>query len=175
MRRCLRFYPEDAGKKCSGPWNALRWRVEVPANLAGPMVRVHLNARTYLDYFANEPCLIKHGPKAKVMPAIALRWIEHGGQLWGLMCLLRVSGNSYVLAQHLEIPIDDLFLPFPLFATNHLSYGLPPPTHFKGVCLTDSTMRDSLLMTGIKIKTSMSCLSKMSGKLKHTAKFVMSP
>lgn len=122
VRPFLHLYPEDAGKKCCGPWNAQRWLSEVPPHLSGPMVRVHGH-----DYYVNEPCLAETGEQGDLVPLLATRWVKREGGMWGIMHRLEVCGDVYQISDHLETPVNRLVLPFPLFKAHHASYNLPPP------------------------------------------------
>ena len=131
VRRYLKLYPDDGAKRCCGPWHANRWHREVPSDLSGPMVRVNSTATGSQDFYVEEPCLVQQSI-GNVTPAIPTCWFTRQGKLFGQFHRLIVENGLYRIGDHIEAPITELLLSYPLFLQSHHHYELPAPTQVKG-------------------------------------------
>ncbi|KAG8746310.1 hypothetical protein FRC11_012758, partial [Ceratobasidium sp. 423] len=139
VRKKMVFYPQDDGPSLKQAANGERWRSEVSASLATPMVRKKLPHGHHQDYFIHEPFLAtlpEHGTSSPAPFAfIPIRYFERQGQLFARAHPLIPYNNGYLIDgdSHVELPIDSFLLPLPELRLKHADYGFPVPDVIFGV------------------------------------------
>lgn len=139
VRNRLVFYPQDNGRSYNQAANGARWREEVDASLAAPMVR-RLLPNGHQDYFVHEPFLASVASKPNdstlLLPGAYMptRYFEREGDLFARAHPLLHRNEGYVIDgdTHLEIPLYNFLLPLPEFRERHSEYGLPAPDIIHG-------------------------------------------
>ncbi|KAI0353117.1 hypothetical protein OH77DRAFT_1522874 [Trametes cingulata] len=140
----LAALPEDAGEKLSECSQGHRWRFEVDANLACPMVRA-LDGK---DYYVNELAMVAVGVGQRLVPAIPRRWYRKDGEVWATVSpMLRGEPlDSLVVDERegstFELPLVSFRLSVEELLSVHTqaelgAEALPSPLNIAGVLFDD--------------------------------------
>ncbi|KAF7339159.1 hypothetical protein MVEN_01993000 [Mycena venus] len=144
VRPYIRVLSEDSAERLDEACQAQKWKLEVAADLAGPMAR-HENK----DYFVNEPALANIGTLGEYAAVLPSRWFLRKGKIWAKVQRLishpDEKSDSLVIDnchECEEIPLSNFFLSFEELKTTHTYHNLKNPAKITGI-MTDSTIEET--------------------------------
>jgi hypothetical protein len=133
----MHFLSEDAGDILKETWQAGKWKDEVDASLAGPMVR-----QDDKDYFVEEPApanVVGENGEAHISPVLPTRWFMRQGKVWAKVHRLRPhpeNGHFVIDARSDtcdELPLTTFFSSYVALKKDHHYFALPDPDMVIGV------------------------------------------
>ncbi|KZT19673.1 hypothetical protein NEOLEDRAFT_1158985 [Neolentinus lepideus HHB14362 ss-1] len=141
VRPHLEFYPEDSGIRLQEARQAARWREEVDALVACPMV-CNDDGR---DFFIEESCMANIDNLGTVAPVMPVRWFKHEGKIWAKVHMMRLTPEHDFLVidgrkgSSLDLPMSAFFLSVLELKDADISrrYNLPHPNRIAGVIRGD--------------------------------------
>lgn len=134
MRPHIRVFCEDSADQLAEACQAEKWKLQVAADLAGPMVR-HEDR----DYFVNEPALANVGTLGEYGAVLPSRWFLRNGKIWAkvqhLISHPGKNSDSLIIDNRRdceEIPLSNFFLSFEELKTTHTYHNLKNPAKITG-------------------------------------------